>query len=106
MIVVVFRNRIQPGAEDAYYEEAKEVGPIAMEMPGYISHKVFTAQDGERATVVEYESEEAVRLWARHPRHVAAKKHGRQSLYADYKVQVCSVLQQRDFTRTPAESET
>jgi heme-degrading monooxygenase HmoA len=99
MIVVVFRNRIQPGAEQAYYEEAQEVGPVAIEMPGYISHKIFTAPDGERATVVEYESEEAVHLWARHARHVAAKKRGRQSLYADYKVQVCHVLQQSDFKR-------
>jgi hypothetical protein len=32
-------------------------------MPGYISHKGFFADDGERVTVVEFEHEEGMRAW-------------------------------------------
>ncbi len=44
---------------------------LARTMPGYISHKCFLAEDGERVTIVEFESEVAQRenafpkRWAR-----------------------------------------
>ncbi|MCB5174938.1 antibiotic biosynthesis monooxygenase family protein [Microvirga lenta] len=103
MIVVVFRSRLQPGVEKTYTETAQSVVPAAMEVPGYISHKVFTAEDGERVTIVEYESEDAMKDWARDPRHVAAKRLGRQDFYADYKVQICSLLRERSFKRETVE---
>ncbi len=31
---------------------------LAKAMPGYISHKGFVAEDGERVTIVEFESDE------------------------------------------------
>jgi heme-degrading monooxygenase HmoA len=42
MIVVVFRSRIQPAPEEAYREAAQTIVPAAMEVPGYLSHKVFS----------------------------------------------------------------
>ncbi len=32
---------------------------LATQMPGYVYHKTFVADDGERITVTEFESEEA-----------------------------------------------
>ncbi|PVE26220.1 antibiotic biosynthesis monooxygenase [Microvirga sp. KLBC 81] len=99
MIVVVFRNRLREGIEKAYKDEAQAMSVIAREMPGYISHKSFTADDGERVTIVEYESEAAVRAWARDPRHVAAKRLGRKEFYSEYKVQICSLTREGRFAR-------
>lgn len=65
---------------------------LAKEMPGFISHKVFAAEDGERVAIVEFESEEAQRAWRLHPEHVDAQKKGRKDFYVEYRVQVCSVL--------------
>jgi len=97
MIVVVFRSRLREGVGKAYKDEAQALSSIATEVPGYISHKSFLAEDGERVTVVEYESEEAVRTWARDPRHVAAKKMGRKEFYAEYKVQICNLIREGKF---------
>lgn len=97
MIVVVFRSRLREGIEKAYKDEAQAVSAIAREMPGYISHKSFLAEDGERVTVVEYESEDALKAWARHPRHVAVKRTGRREFYADYKVQICTLVRESSF---------
>lgn len=47
-----------------------------------------------RVTIVEFESEEALQAWSRHPEHIDAKKKGRKDFYVEYRVQVCSV--QRD----------
>jgi len=50
---------------------------LASSMPGYIAHKGFAAEDSERCTVVEFESEEAQRAWRMHPKHREAQKCAR-----------------------------
>jgi heme-degrading monooxygenase HmoA len=76
---------------------ATRMSELAARMPGYISHKVFVAPDGERVTLVEFASEEAQRAWSRHPDHVAAQKKGRQDFYVEYRLQVCRVERESVF---------
>ena len=59
-------------------------------MPGYISHKGFFADDGERVTIVEFEHEEGMRAWRTNPEHRAAQKLARTKYYTEYHVQVCT----------------
>ena len=94
MIVTVFRSRLKPEARTAYDPMAAHMSELARAMPGYISHKVFTADDGERVTIVEFESEETHNAWGQHPEHRAAKMQGRAEFYSDYKLQVCDVKRQ------------
>ncbi len=95
MILVAFRSRLRPEAAESYTAMAQEIGPLAMAVPGYVAHKAYTAADGERVTMVEYESEEAVQLWARDRQHAVAKKAGRTSFFSWYRVQICQVLSAR-----------
>ena len=91
MIVTVFRSRLNPETSGDYLHWAARMGGWAQTIPGYVSHKSFVAEDGERVTVVEFEHEQGMRAWASHPEHVEAKKLGRKSFFTEYKVQVCSV---------------
>jgi heme-degrading monooxygenase HmoA len=68
-------------------------------MPGYISHKAFVAEDGERLSLFEWESAETLRAWAIHQEHVPVKKLGRQKFYSDYHLQVCELVRESKFTR-------
>lgn len=95
MIVTVFRSRLNPGAQEEYGPMAKRMSGLAQNIPGYISHKGFVAEDGERVTIVEFESEEALREWRIHPEHAKAKRRGIESLFSDYKFQICSVIRDR-----------
>ena len=70
---------------------------LAKTMPGYISHKGFVADDGERVTLVEFESEEAQRAWAMHPEHLEAQRKGRQDFYNEFRIQICTVQRQREY---------
>ena len=97
MVVTVFRSRLKSEALEEYGQWANRIGEIAKTMPGYISHKGFTAPDGERVTIVEFESEEDVRAWASYPDHVLAKKKGRGSFYTEYRIQICKVIKQSAF---------
>lgn len=97
MIVTVFRSRVKPEALQEYLTWAARMSALAKEMPGYISHKGFLAEDGEKVTIVEFESEEAQRAWATHPEHLGAKKKGRAEFYSEYKVQTCNLLRESAF---------
>jgi heme-degrading monooxygenase HmoA len=99
MIVTVFRSRLMPGLQDEYVALVERMNQIARSMPGYISHKGFWADDGERVTIVEFESEEAQRAWRMHPEHIEAQRQGRQRFYAQYDIQVCNVLHDGHFKR-------
>jgi heme-degrading monooxygenase HmoA len=97
MIVTVFRSRLNPGVQDEYGPMAKLMSELARGIPGYISHKGFVAEDGERVTVVEFETEEAMRAWRIHPDHAQAKRRGIESFFSEYKYQVCNVIRERSW---------
>lgn len=80
MIVTVFRSRLMPGVREEYLVLAGRMNEIARTMPGYISHKGFFADDGERVTIVEFENEEGMRAWRMDPEHRAAQKKGTREL--------------------------
>ena len=94
MIITVFRSRLRDEAREEYMALAPRMSELARGMPGYVSHKVFVAEDGERVTVVEFEDLESQRAWATQVDHVAAKKRGRQAFYGEYSIQVCEVVRE------------
>jgi heme-degrading monooxygenase HmoA len=98
MIVTIFRSRLNPGAQEEYGPMARRMSELAKSVPGYISHKGFISEDGERVTVVEFESEEALREWRVHPDHAKAKRRGIESFFSDYKFQICSIIRERTWT--------
>lgn len=95
MIVTVFRTRLNPGVDDEYGPTAERMSELARAVPGYISHKGFVADDGERVTIVEFESEEALHKWRIDLEHREAKKRGFDSFYSEFKYQICSVIRER-----------
>ena len=97
MIVTIFRSRLRPEHSAEYYETVKRMVEIATRMPGYISHKVFAHEDGERVNIIEFTDEASQRAWATETRHLEAKKRGRAAFYADYKLQVCNVIRESKF---------
>ena len=97
MIVTVFRSRLRSDVREDYVTLANRMNEIARSMPGYISHKGFFAEDGERVTIVEFESEEAMRAWRMHPEHREAQKLGRERYYESDSIQVCEVKRDGRF---------
>ena len=98
-VVTVFRSRVRPEAMDEYASMAARMSELAKSMPGYIGHKGFVAEDGERVTIVEFASEEAQRAWAVQLEHVQAKKKGRSTFYSEYRIQICAVQRESEFKR-------
>ena len=99
MIVTVFRSRLMPGVREDYVTLVDRMIELAAAVPGYISHKGFFAEDGERVTIVEFETEEAQRAWRMHPEHRDAQRKAREIYYSSYSVQVCEVKREAKFDR-------
>ena len=102
MPLTVFRSRLREEALDEYAEWAARMTALARSMPGYVSHKTFTAEDGERVTLVEFESEDTHQAWARHPEHREAQRKGRDTFYEEYRIQICDVVRESSFAGTRA----
>jgi heme-degrading monooxygenase HmoA len=100
MIVTVFRSRLREGLREDYVGLVARMVELARTMPGYISHKGFFAEDGERVTIVEFESLEAQRAWRMHPDHREAQRLGRETYYEEYGIQICEVVREAKFSRS------
>ena len=77
MLITVFRSRLKPGVPDEYTALVERMQELAQTMPGYVSHKTFLADDGERCTIVEFEHEEGLRTWRTNPEHIAGAESWR-----------------------------
>lgn len=95
MIVTVLRSRLVPGILDEYGPTARRMSELARTIPGYVSHKGFVAEDGERVTIVEFETEEALQDWKVHPEHREAKRIGFKKFYSVFSYQICKVTHAR-----------
>ena len=106
MIVTVFRSRLREGLREEYVGLVERMVELARTMPGYLSHKGFFAEDGERVTIVEFESADAQRAWRMHPEHRDAQRKGREIYYEEYSIQMCEVVREAKFKRSePAVAE-
>jgi len=99
MIVIVFRSTLLPGVLDKYVTEVERMSELATTMPGYISHKSFSADDGERVTVAEFETKEGLRTWRMNPEHREAQRKACEIYYSSYSVQVCEMKRESKFDR-------
>ena len=98
MLITVFRSRLKLGVREEYVALVDQMEKLAGTMPGYVSHKGFFADDGERVTIVEFEHAEGLRAWRTNPEHIAAQKLARQKYYTEYSVQVCTLDRESKFT--------
>src|SRR5262249_8956951 len=98
MVIIVFRGRLRPGVDQQSLAElGQQMYALASSMPGYISYKDFTAQDGENVSLIEFESHETLANWREHPEHKAAQKRGRDEFFSEYHIQVCTPVRESRF---------
>ena len=91
-------QRMNPDAQGEYDSIAVRMNELVRTIPGYVSHKGFVAADGEQVTIVKFESEQALDQWRIHTEHRSAKRRAIETLFSEYKFQICSVLRERGWT--------
>ena len=89
--LTVFRSRLRDDVPDRYFELAGELHERARGFPGFLEFKQFVAEDGERVTLVTFDSAESEAAWRDDTVHRAAQQQGRDAFYSEYDVAVCHV---------------
>ena len=102
MIVTIFRSHLNPEHAAEYHEWPERMWAPAQTMPGFISIRTFQAEDGERVSLVEFDSEETQRAWHDNLEHRQAQRLGREKLYKELQIQVCSIVRQYSSESTGA----
>jgi heme-degrading monooxygenase HmoA len=102
MILTVFRSRLNDGHRVEYDRHVELTAALAEKAPGFLGHKMFVAEDGERVTLVEFDSMESQRAWSLSAEHKAAAIAGRRGFYSEYQIQICTVERQSRFVPAQA----
>ena len=96
-VVTVFRSRLRADVNPAYRELAEEMEAAARQVRGFVDFKVFTADDGERVSLITFATAEAHRTWREDPRHREAQRRGRDDFYQEYSIQVTDCVHVRQW---------
>lgn len=95
-VVTLFWSRFRDDIdESAYREDADRVHALAQSAPGFISIKTYQAEDGERLSVVMFETEAQQADFRKLTEHRAAQQRGRDTYYRSYRLMVCEPV--RDY---------
>ena len=89
-VVTVFRSRRRAGSDEAYDRLAAAMLDAARAVPGFVDFATFTGEDGDRVSLVTFDTPEAHAAWRDDPAHRAAQQQGRDEFYEWYSVQVAN----------------
>ena len=92
MTIAVFRSYVAPEHQAENERRYGEMHALVQQSPGYIAHKLFTADDGESVVIVEFDDLDSVELWGENPDHKIAQEAGKSHVYTSYDVAVCEVV--------------
>ena len=98
-MIAIFRSRLRHEISEEFNELADKMLGIASSMPGFISYKVYVSDDGERCSIIEFDSADHLLAWRNHPEHLDAQRAGRESYYEEYSLHVCESKRESLFRR-------
>jgi heme-degrading monooxygenase HmoA len=98
--VTVFRSRLRGDAGSTYHDVTTEMLALARDVPGFVDFKTFTADDGERVSLVTFDGPDSHAQWRDNARHRDAQRMGRSDFYEQYSIQVCECRSARQWSRT------
>ncbi len=93
---VIFTSIRTPG-DDGYGAMADAMVEAAARQPGFLG--VESAREEVGITVSYWDSLESIAAWKRDAQHLLAQRAGREKWYESYKVRICRVERDYDFSR-------
>lgn len=109
MIAVIFEVQARPGQQQAYLDAAAMLRPLLAQVDGFISIERFESltTPGKILSLSFWRDEQAVAAWRQLEQHRGVQAAGRQSIFADYRLRVASVVRDygmNDRAQAPADS--
>lgn len=83
--------------DNGYIDMAKQMEDLAKQQKGFLG--VESAREEVGITVSYWESLEAISNWKKNTDHLVTQQKGRTDWYAWYKVRICKVEREYEFTK-------
>lgn len=93
---VIFTSARTEG-DNGYADMANIMENLARQQPGFLDFEA--ARDGLGIAISYWESLEAITNWKANMDHQVAQDKGKDAWYSWYKVRICSVEREYEFTR-------
>lgn len=93
---VIFSSMLTQN-NDGYSAMAQQMEDLAKKQPGYLEFE--SAREDIGLSISYWESLEAIANWKANADHLFAQKKGIKDWYASYKVRICLVEREYDFTK-------
>jgi len=94
MTIAIFRTTMKPQVDmEEFIALHHRMNEIVADVPGFVSVKLFRAEDGETLALAEFESLEALNAWRDHPEHIVARQRGSE-FFGHYNVKVCDLVRE------------
>lgn len=96
MVVVVFEVVMKEGRSQEYFDIAARLRPELEQIDGFISVERFEsmATPDRYVSISFWRDEAAVQAWREHAEHRWAQEHGKEEIFADFRISVASVARQ------------
>lgn len=94
MYAVIFQVQPKAGKAREYLDIAAALRPELDEIDGFISIERFESvyNPGKYLSLSFWRDEDAIRAWRAHTGHQSAQHAGREDIFADYRIDVVSVV--------------
>ena len=93
--VVIFKLFLREDADlDDYRRTSNRMHELVEAMPGFISIKEYTGEDGEVIDIARFKDEASLEAWRREPEHLEAQRKGREAFYDHYWIQALKVVRE------------
>lgn len=92
---VIFTS-LRTEGDKGYNDMSKQMVDLAKNQPGFIG--VESAREAVGITVSYWETMEDIQQWRLHTEHKLARKQGKEIWYSSFKVRICQVLREYEFS--------
>jgi heme-degrading monooxygenase HmoA len=92
---VIFTS-LRTEGDNGYAAMAEEMEQLAQQQPGYLG--IESARNELGITISYWQSLEAIKSWKANLDHLQAQKKGRTTWYSQYKVRICKVEREYEFS--------
>ncbi len=95
--IIVFKSRLRPGIEAEYGARGEAISALATQMPGLMSAMDYAADNGERVSIIEFDTLDHLLAWRDHPEHLKAQQEGRDKFYESYSISIAKVERSSEY---------
>ena len=90
--------------DDGYHQTSLQMEELVKQQDGYLGHESVRGNDGFGITISYWRDLESIHSWKKNYEHLLAQKDGKKKWYKSYRVRICRVERDYNFSNQADQS--